>query len=132
MSKRRTLEEQIEQAQKEQAQKEARVKELLSRKRTQDDKARTHRLCRRGGYLESNLPELITITDDQFHIFVEKALLSEFARKILKGFADGGNAHQSNSTTVPESVPNNTNTDSNQNNHQNHTHNGGNTHNRSD
>ena len=131
---RRTLEEQIAQALEELKQKEARVRDLRARQRTQDDKARTHRLCRRGGYLESKLPELITITDEQFYTFVEKALLSGFAQKILKGFTEGGSAQQSNgaSTTVPEPVSHDKNTDSNRNNTQNHTNNGGNTDNRSD
>ena len=58
MSTRRTLEEQIEQAQKELKQKEARIKELLGRQRSRADKDRTRRLCERGGkpYPETDTP----------------------------------------------------------------------------
>ena len=80
---RRTLDEQIEQAQKELAQKEARVKELLGRQRSKEDKARTHRLCRRGGLVEKLLPNLAIITDKQFDAFLEKTLLTGDAEKIL-------------------------------------------------
>jgi len=83
MANRRTLDEQIELAQKELKQKEARIKELLGRQRSKEDKARTHRLCRRGGQVEKLFPKLAIITDEQFNIFVEKALLSGYAGKIL-------------------------------------------------
>ena len=131
---RRTLEEQIELALKELKQKESRLRDLRARQRTQDDKARTHRLCRRGGYLESKLPELIMITDDQFYTFVEKALLSGFAQKLLKSFTDGGSAQQSNGASVPatEPVHSDKTNDSNRNNSQNHTHSGENPNNRTD
>ena len=80
---RRTLDEQIAQARKELEQKEQRVKDLLGRRRTKEDKARTNRLCKRGGQVEKLLPKLKFITDKQFDTFVEKALLSGYAEKIL-------------------------------------------------
>jgi hypothetical protein len=83
MANRRTLDEQIELAQKELKQKEARIKELLGRQRSKEEKARTHRLCRRGGQVEKLLPKLAVITDEQFDVFVEKVLLSGYAGKIL-------------------------------------------------
>jgi len=131
---RRTLEEQIELALKELKQKESRLRDLRARQRTQDDKARTHRLCRRGGYLESKLPELITITDEQFYTFVEKALLSGFAQKLLKSFIGEGNAKHSNgvNTTVAEPVQDSRNHDSNRNHTANNTHSGENPNNRTD
>ena len=87
MSTRRTLEEQIEQAQKELKQKEARIKELLGRQRSRADKDRTRRLCERGGYLERILPETITLEAEQFNTFLDKTLLTDFARRILNGLA---------------------------------------------
>ena len=80
---RRTLEEQIAQAQKELEQKEARIKELLGRQRSKADKDRTNRLCRRGGFVEKLLPGLTVITDGQFETFVEKILLSDESEKAL-------------------------------------------------
>ena len=51
----------------------------------QERKARNHRICRRGGYLESHLPETITLTDEQYYHLLEKTLFSEYSRKILNG-----------------------------------------------
>ena len=87
MSTRRTLEEQIEQAQKELKQKEARIKELLGRQRSRADKDRTRCLCERGGYLERILPETIMLETEQFNTFLDKTLLTDFARRILNGLA---------------------------------------------
>ena len=83
MANRRTLDEQIVLAQKELKEKEQRVKDLLGRQRSKEDKARTNRLCKRGGQMEKLLPKLKLITDKQFDVFVEKALLSGYAEKIL-------------------------------------------------
>jgi hypothetical protein len=83
MANRRTLEEQIEMAQKELKEREARVKELLGRQRSKTDKERTHRLCKRGGYIEKVLPGVIVITDEQFETFVKETLLTGYAEKVL-------------------------------------------------
>ena len=47
--------------------------------------ARTRRLCSRHGLLEKMLPEIITITDEQYKTFLEKAVLSDNSRRILDG-----------------------------------------------
>jgi len=62
----------------------ARKKELLQQHNAQERKARNHRLCKRGGLWESLLPDTITLTDDQFKTYLEKTLLTEYARKILR------------------------------------------------
>jgi len=62
-----------------------RQKLLLQQHNTHERKARTHRLCRRGGIVEKLLPDLITLTDEQFDTFVEKTLLSGYAERIIKG-----------------------------------------------
>ena len=58
---------------------------LLQQHNAQERKDRNHRLCRRGGIVEKLLPDLITLTDEQFDTFVEKTLLSGHAERILKG-----------------------------------------------
>ena len=83
MAKRRTLDEQIELAQKELKEREARIKMLLGRQRSKADSDRTHRLCKRGGLIEKLMPELITLTDKQFDIFIEKCLLTDYVRKVI-------------------------------------------------
>jgi len=45
--------------------------------------ARTRRLCSRHGLLESMMPELIPITEEQYKAFLEKALTNAYGRDIL-------------------------------------------------
>ena len=87
MSNRNTLEQQIANAQEDIRQRENKVKRLLQQQKEQERKARTRRLCSRGGYVESRLPEIIPLTDEQFKAFLEKTLFGEYARKILDGLA---------------------------------------------
>jgi len=46
---------------------------------------RTRRLCSRHGLLESMLPEIAGITDEQYKSLIEKAVDSDFFRKLLDG-----------------------------------------------
>lgn len=71
-----SIEEEIEQL-------TARKKLLLAQQKEDERKARNHRLCKRGGMWESLLPETITLTDEQFRTFLEKTIVTEFARRIL-------------------------------------------------
>jgi len=48
---------------------------LIQKHKAEERKARTHRLCKRGGYLESKIPELVTMTDEEFYSFVDNELL---------------------------------------------------------
>jgi hypothetical protein len=54
----------------------------------QEQKARTKRLCSRGGYLESRLPETITLTDNQYKVLLETTLFSDKGRSILDWVKD--------------------------------------------
>ena len=83
MSTRKTLNEQITAAQEEIRQREARLKEMMQKQKEQDRKARNHRLCERGGYLESILPDTIPLTAEQFKTFLDKTLLTDHARRTL-------------------------------------------------
>jgi hypothetical protein len=84
---------------------------LLKRYNEQEQKARTHRLCKRGGYVEKHLPELIPLTDKQFYAFVEKVMQSHFARKVLAELTaenadtaepqNGSSAVQASNSAVP-------------------------------
>jgi len=58
-------------------------KELLQQQKEEERKARTKRLCERAGYLESILPNTVSLTKEQFQTFLDKTLLTEFARKTL-------------------------------------------------
>jgi len=58
-------------------------KQLIQKQKQQDRKNRTKRLCSRHGLLESMLPELITITDEQYKTFLEKAVCNDYGRDKL-------------------------------------------------
>ena len=81
----KTKQEKIEGIQAEIKQLENQMKELIQKQKEDARKARTKRLCSRGGYLESRLPETITLTDEQYKILLEKTLFTEYAREILNG-----------------------------------------------
>ena len=58
----------------------------------EERKARNHRLCKRGGFMESLVPELITMPDEDAKAFLRLALTSEPAQEFLKKRAENGNA----------------------------------------
>jgi len=49
----------------------------------EEQKARNHRLCKRHAMLESMLPELITLTDEQYKTFLERAVVNDYGRDKL-------------------------------------------------
>ena len=72
-----SIEEQIKQL-------ENRKKELAQRERNQARRERTHRICDRGGLIESMLPDTIALTKEQFQEFIRKTLLTSIARRELE------------------------------------------------
>jgi len=77
---RRTLEQQIESAKTKKEQNENRLKQLIQKQNEQNRKERNHRLCKRMGMLEEMLPELITLTDEQFQQFLKRTTANDFGR----------------------------------------------------
>ncbi len=61
------------------------IKQKLSREERSE---RNHRLCSRGGFIESVVPELITMPDEDAKAFFRLALTSEPAREFLKKRAE--------------------------------------------
>jgi len=57
--------------------------EMMKLYKQQEQKERTRRLCSRGGYLESRLPETIALTDNQYKVFLESTLMRDKGRSIL-------------------------------------------------
>lgn len=74
----------MELAQKQLRQYENRSKMLDRRLAIEKRKERNHRLCSRGGFIESIVPELITMTDEDAQTFFRLALTSEPAREFLR------------------------------------------------
>ena len=66
---------------------EAQKKQLIQKQKTEERAARTKRLCSRHGLLESMLPETITLTDEQFKTFLEKAVANDYGRRMLASIA---------------------------------------------
>jgi len=97
--------EKIESIKTEIEQLENRRKKLIQQQKEQERKDRTRRLCKRAGLLESMLPETITLTDDHFKTFLEKALLKDTSRRIL-------NSLTSQVTTESKAISSNSVTDS--------------------
>ena len=56
---------------------------LLQQHKAQEKAARTNRLCKRGGFLESLLPDTVPLSDEQFQTFLKKTLATEHSRRIL-------------------------------------------------
>ena len=54
---------------------------LIQKHKAEERRARTHRLCKRGGYMESKIPELLTMTDEEFHSFVDNILIPQHSNK---------------------------------------------------
>ena len=74
----------LELTQKKIRQYENRSKMLDRRLAIEKRKERNHRLCSRGGFIESIVPELITMTDEDAQTFFRLALTSEPAREFLR------------------------------------------------
>ena len=89
-------------------------KQELQKHHKEERAARTRRLCSRHGLLEKMLPEIITITDEQYQTFLEKAVTNEYGRGILNKIitqntaaappttaGSAGSAAQTVTTTAP-------------------------------
>jgi len=57
-----------------------RKKLLLQEAKEEERKQRTRRLCKRGGLLESLLPDTLDLDEDQFRNFLEMTMLTNYAR----------------------------------------------------
>lgn len=65
------------------AQLENQKKQLVQKQKDDDRKERTKRLCKRHGLLEKYMPDLITITDEQFEMFIKRGINTSYGQKTL-------------------------------------------------
>ena len=86
---REELQAEIEDGKKKLRQLENREKMLRQKLSVEERKARNHRLCKRGGFMESLVPELIAMPDEEATALLRLALTSEPAREYLKKRAEG-------------------------------------------
>jgi len=72
---------------------------LLQAAKEEEKKNRTHRLCKRGGLLESLLPETLELNDNQFRNFLEMTMLTDYTRSRLTDARAGKLSHHSAAQT---------------------------------
>ena len=65
-------------------------KRLLQQERERERKAKNNRFTKRHGLLETMLPEVITLTDEQYKIFLERAVANDTVRKIIANITAQG------------------------------------------
>ena len=85
---REELQAEIEDGKKKIRQLENREKIIKQKLSVEERKARNHRLCKRGGFMESLVPELITMPDEEAAALLRLALTSEPVREYLKKRAE--------------------------------------------
>ena len=64
-------------------------KQLIQKQKAEERKARTRRFCSRHGLLEKYMPDLATITDEQYETFIKKAIATHHGQKILAEITGG-------------------------------------------
>ena len=83
MSTRRTRTERISAKRAELIQMQNELKRLEKEEKEAERKARTKRLCRRAGFIESLMPDTIVLSDDRFEWFAKKHFANNYGVKIL-------------------------------------------------
>ena len=78
----------IEEDKKKIRQYENREKIIKQKLSVEERKARNHRLCKRGGFMESLVPEAKNMTDEEATALLRLALTSEPVREYLKKRAE--------------------------------------------
>ena len=59
------------------------LKVLENQEKEAERKARTKRLCRRGGFIESLLPDTVILSDDRFESFVKRHIANKYGTDML-------------------------------------------------
>ena len=105
MSKLQKLNTQIEKAQADIKQGQNRLKELAQKQKYEERKARIRRLCHRMGLFEKLLPNTITLTDEQFYSFLEKAVANDYGKRALANIIKQGEEAPPPKTETPQLKP---------------------------
>ena len=81
-------------------------KRLLQKERADERKARTRRFCSRHGLLEKFMPDLATITDEQYETFIRKGINTTYGQKILAEIVGSTGTITTPQTTEPQTQNN--------------------------
>ena len=80
-------------------------KKILQQAKTKERKARDNRLYRRHGLLEKYMPDLITMSDHQFEMFIKRGINTKYGNDIHNDILSKPNA--STTTVQAETSPDN-------------------------
>ena len=80
---RRTPAERLERLNKDIEKLETEKQKILDAQKEKDEKARVHRFCKRMGYIEKLLPDIIPLTDEQFETFIKRTTANGYGRGVL-------------------------------------------------
>ena len=83
MAEKTRLQIQIEASEKRIQEEQRKLKALEKEQRERNDKARTNRLCKRHGLLESVLPVTIALTEEQYEKFVKQHIANKHGIAVL-------------------------------------------------
>ena len=81
-------------------------KQLVQKQKEDERKARTNRLCRRHGLLEKFMPDIISITDEQFEELIKRTIASNRGRETLAEITRSANASTAKKATETTAQPN--------------------------
>jgi len=96
------LQQQIEASAKRIQDEQRRLKQLEKQQAERDRKDRNHRLCKRHGFIESILPDIINLTEEQFQSFVKNHIANKH------GIAAIADLMAKKATSNPTPAPNGT------------------------
>ena len=74
-------------------------KQLIQKQKKEERAARTRRFCSRHGLLEKFMPDLATITDEQYETFIKKGINTSYGQKILAEIVGSTETTKSPQTT---------------------------------
>ena len=111
MAEKTKLQLQIEASAKKIQDEQRRLKQLERQQTERDRKDRNHRLCKRHGFIESILPDIINLTDEQFQSFAKQHIANKHGISVLADFMAKNptgspikSAEQSTQTDTPSST----------------------------
>ena len=105
MAEKTKLQLQIEASEKKIQEEQRRLKQLGRQQKEQDRKDRNHRLCKRHGYLESIIPDIINLTEEQFQTFVKNHIANKHGIAAIASLL--GQSTQSDTTATEGTKPQN-------------------------
>ena len=77
-------------------------KQLIQKQKADERKAKIKRQCYRHGVLEKHMPELITLTDEQYEAYIKKYFLN--APKVEQWLNESANHHSQSVTLQVDSI----------------------------